>query len=170
MQNPNFLILDEPTNDLDVYTLELLEDFLANYPGCLLIVSHDRSFMDHLIDHLFVFEGNGKVRDFPGNYSQYIDWKTNQEKMLVQEAKAKKETAPRRESSKPNKPSYKQQKEYEELEKSIETLETEKDELLEKLNTLTNPNEITACSERIGIVMNELDEKSNRWLELSELF
>ncbi len=170
MQNPNFLILDEPTNDLDVYTLELLEDFLANYPGCLLIVSHDRSFMDHLIDHLFVFEGNGKVRDFPGNYSQYIDWKTNQEKMLVQEAKAKKETTPRRESSKPNKPSYKQQKEYEELEKSIEALETEKDELLKKLNTLTNPNEITACSERIGRVMNELDEKSNRWLELSELF
>ena len=170
MANPNFLILDEPTNDLDIYTLQILEQFLQTYKGCLIIVSHDRSFMDHIVDHLLVFEGNGKIRDYHSNYTIYRMQKAQQQREASQQQRQEKPKYERSKSEK-RKATYKEQKEYEALTAEIETLTNEKAELEAKLSsgTLSDPAEITKASTRIGEVMNLLDEKELRWLELDEL-
>ncbi|MGN7719981.1 ABC-F family ATP-binding cassette domain-containing protein [Chitinophaga sp. 22620] len=172
-RNPNFLILDEPTNDLDLPTLSILEDFLQSYQGCIVIVSHDRYFMDKLVDHLFVFEGDGEVRDFPGNYTQYREWEKDQEKLktLPEPAAAPKPSetdAPA--AAKGRKMSFKEKRELELLEKEIEALEAEKKQLNEQLAAGVLPyDQLQKASNRIGEVMALLDEKGMRWLELSEL-
>ncbi len=170
MANPNFLILDEPTNDLDIYTLSILERFLIGYKGCLVIVSHDRSFMDNIIDHLFVFEGDGKIRDYHSNYTQY---RAEQQQRERAQQKQRKEEKPRYERSRSDKPkaSYKQQREYEQLTVEIEALTKEKTEIEALLSsgTETDTAKITAASQRIGEVIDLLDEKELRWLELDEI-
>lgn len=175
MANPNFLILDEPTNDLDLYTLQILEQFLRTYKGCLIIVSHDRSFMDHIVDHLFVFEGNGKIKDYHSNYTQYRLEKLREQKEQKKSAASTKENKAVQKNS-PTLPSkrkatYKEQKEYEALTAEIESLTSEKAELEQKLSdgSLTDATEITRASTRIGELMTLLDEKELRWLELDEL-
>lgn len=167
-RNPNFLILDEPTNDLDLPTLSVLENFLLDFQGCLLIVSHDRYFMDRLVDHLFVFEGNGSVKDFPGNYSQYREWQKEKETSRQDESKA--EPLAKIESAiSKRKISYKEQREFEILEKELIDLEKEKKEISEKLFLPQLPfDELQRLSERIGVVSILIDEKELRWLELSE--
>ncbi len=177
IKNPNFLILDEPTNDLDIVTLSVLEDFLTAFQGCVLIVTHDRYFMDKMVDHLFVFEGEGVVRDFPGNYTDYRDKKDAEEKNAPATSSTnKEETSKEQKSDAPQtsdnkrKLSFKEKFEYEQLEKDIAKLEAEKKRLTELLSQGTAPaNEIAEYSQQIGKVINELDEKSLRWLELSEL-
>ena len=168
--NPNFLILDEPTNDLDVYTLDILEKFLISYKGCLVIVSHDRSFMDNIIDHLFVFEGYGKIRDYHSNYSQYMEERRRREQS---EQKSRKEEKPRYERNRNDrqKATYKQQREYETLSKEIESLTKEKTELEALLSgdIPADNQKITEASLRIGQIIEELDEKEMRWLELDEI-
>ncbi|MGB0930407.1 MAG: ABC-F family ATP-binding cassette domain-containing protein [Chitinophagales bacterium] len=178
MKNPNFLILDEPTNDLDIMTLNVLEDFLRLYQGCLVVVSHDRYFMDKLVDHLFVFEGDGKIRDYPGNYSQYREFKEEKEKEARIERKEEKKSEKKNEptpiaQTKSDQPkvklSFNEKKEYRKLEKDIEKLEDEKAALEEKLNAGTGSYEdMQQWAERIGVIIEEVDEKSDRWLELSE--
>lgn len=169
--NPNFLILDEPTNDLDIYTLEILEQFLKNFKGCLIIVSHDRSFMDHIVDHLFVFEGEGRIRDYHSNYTQYLAEKNAQrrnENLQKREEKTKYERS--RSSEKPR-ATYKQQKEYESLTADIDALNQERSQLESLLSsgTETDVNKLTAASQRIGEIISLLDEKELRWLELDEI-
>ena len=170
MANPNFLILDEPTNDLDIYTLEILEQFLKDYKGCLLIVSHDRSFMDHIVDHIFVFEGEGKIRDYHSNYTEYLAQRNAQQRS---EALQKRDEKPKYERVRNEKPraTYKQQKEYEALTVEIESLNNEKKTLETLLSggTETDVKKLTEASERIGVIMSLLDEKEMRWLELDEL-
>lgn len=167
-KNPNFLILDEPTNDLDLPTLAVLEQFLMDYPGCVLIVSHDRYFMDKLVDHLLVFEGDAAVRDYPGNYSQYRVWQDEQQ---VKEKQQKQQeqilaTAPKTK----NKPSFKDKHEFEQLEKEMPKLEREKKEIEYKLAMETlGFEEITKLSQRIGEITSLLEIKEMRWLELSEV-
>ncbi|MDJ1485698.1 ABC-F family ATP-binding cassette domain-containing protein [Cytophagaceae bacterium YF14B1] len=175
IKNPNFLILDEPTNDLDLTTLNVLEDFLENFGGCLLLVSHDRYFMDRLVDHLFVFEGEGKIRDFPGNYTDYREWledKDEQEKVQAQKASKPEPvvqtSTPTQETAK-RKLSFKEQKEYETLEKEIEELEEKKSKLVAKLNTGSpNHEEITGWAKEIETIERTLGTKTDRWLELAE--
>jgi ATP-binding cassette subfamily F protein uup len=180
-RNPNFLILDEPTNDLDLPTLAVLESFLSDYPGCVLIVSHDRYFMDRLVDHLFVFEGNGEVRDFPGNYSQYRIWQKENEKSsnkwdALEAGKRKGETTENIVQQKAATPvpqkktlSYKEKKEFEQLEKEIPELEKEKQSLTDELSTGTLAfDAIQKISDRLIAITNSLEEKELRWLELSE--
>jgi ATP-binding cassette subfamily F protein uup len=169
-RSPNFLILDEPTNDLDLITLSILEEFLMNFKGCLLIVSHDRYFMDKLVDHLFVFEGNGIVKDFIGNYSEYRTAK------IAQEAAEKKLLKPlsvklqENNSPKKIKLTFKEKMEFESLEKELNVLEKEKDELNEKLSSgNSNHIELHQWSQRLTTVMEMIDEKSSRWLELSDV-
>jgi ATP-binding cassette subfamily F protein uup len=168
MQSPNFLILDEPTNDLDISTLEVLEDYLGSYNGSVIIVSHDRYFIDSLVDHIFVFEGNGAIKDFPGNYSDYIEWKQKTKKETAQ----KKEPAPINKQIKtavPTKMTFKEKMEFEELEKAIESLESEKQILEDVLNSGTlSPKELQEKSERFGEIIKILDLKSERWFELAE--
>ncbi|MCD2422368.1 ABC-F family ATP-binding cassette domain-containing protein [Niabella pedocola] len=169
-RNPNFLILDEPTNDLDLPTLSVLENFLSEYPGCLLIVSHDRYFMDRLVDHLFVFEGDGVITDFPGNYTQY----RLQEKQQPAPAPlpAKESAAPAAATQKPagKKVSFKEKREYELLEKEIAALTSEKESITAQLSGgSSNFEELESLSRRIGEITQLLDEKEMRWLELSEL-
>ncbi len=172
-RSPNFLILDEPTNDLDLPTLGVLETFLADFPGCLLIVSHDRYFMDKLVDHLLVFEGDGIIRDFPGNYSEYR--LTSEEDMakLGSNSVTEKPAATSSYSSTENarkKPSFKEKREFELLDKEIKDLNREKDELTEKLSAGTLPfEELQKLSARIAEISSIADEKEMRWLELSEL-
>ncbi len=170
MANPNFLILDEPTNDLDIYTLQILEQFLQTYKGCLIIVSHDRSFMDHIVDHLLVFEGNGKIRDYHSNYTVYRMQKAAQQRESLQQQRQEKPKYERSKSEK-RKATYKEQKEYEALTAEIEALTTEKADLERKLSdgSLTSPADITKASTRIGELMPQLDEKELRWLELEEI-
>ncbi|MBO9631807.1 MAG: ABC-F family ATP-binding cassette domain-containing protein [Chitinophagaceae bacterium] len=168
-RNPNFLILDEPTNDLDLPTLAVLENFLNDFQGCLLIVSHDRYFMDRLVDHLFVFDGNGEVRDFPGNYTQYrLNKKEEEQKEASPKAaEQKQEKAAKAEEKK--RLSFKEKREFETLEKEIAALSKEKEEVTEKLNSGTAPfDELQKLSVRIGEIGALLDEKELRWLELSE--
>jgi ATP-binding cassette subfamily F protein uup len=174
LKNPNFLILDEPTNDFDIDTLNLLEDFLENYTGCILMVSHDRWFMNKLVDHIFVFEGHGKIKDYYGNYTEY---RIERDKKLKQQKRiAKLNTPPAEENkskparaSNPNKMTFKERKEFETLEVEIEQLEQEKAELIEKMNSgAGTPQELTDWSRRYQEVESSLDEKSMRWLELSE--
>ncbi len=170
MANPNFLILDEPTNDLDIYTLEILEQFLRDYRGCLIIVSHDRSFMDHIVDHLLVFEGNGHIHDYHSNYTEY---RASRNAQLRSETLQKREEKPKYERSHSNKPraTYKQQKEYETLTAEIDTLNQERTELETLLSsgTETDVARLTEASQRIGALIAQLDEKELRWLELDEL-
>jgi ATP-binding cassette subfamily F protein uup len=167
-RNPNFLILDEPTNDLDLPTLSVLENFLLDFQGCLLIVSHDRYFMDRLVDHLFVFDGEGEVKDFPGNYSQYREWLKDKETDPQQEKKAE----PVKQAHQPNQKrrlSYKEQREFEMLEKELADLEREKKEISEKLSSASlSFEELQKLSERIVKISTLIDQKELRWLELSE--
>lgn len=174
MQNPNFLILDEPTNDLDIPTLQILEEYLADFKGCVIVVSHDRYFMDRVVDHLLVFKGKGKVDDFPGNYSQYRDWSELKEK---EEEEAKKANTPKTETKantwrgeQKKRLTFKEKQEMAALEVSIEALEEEKKEIEEALcfGTLS-VDELTEKSKRLPQLQDELDEKSMRWLELSEI-
>ena len=177
--NPNFLILDEPTNDLDIVTLSVLEDFLTSFPGCLLVVTHDRYFMDKMVDHLFVFEGEGIVRDFPGNYTEYREKKEREDKINDKSIKEQINTSASFIDAKPfdklnnlvstKKLSFKEKFEFEELAKEIAKLEAEKLKITEDLNSATNNHEdIIKWTARIGIIISQLDEKSLRWLELSE--
>ena len=174
IKNPNFLILDEPTNDLDILTLNRLEEFLLNFKGCLLMVSHDRYFMDKLVDHLFVFEGEGKIRDFNGSYSAYredlLDRKEKEEKTKA-EKKAENAGVKAKDIEKSKKKrSYKEQIEFEALEKEIENLEEEKADLEASLSSgIEDYEKITKISERISEIIDLLDEKMLRWLELDEL-
>jgi len=174
-KNPNFLVLDEPTNDLDLQTLRTLEEFLQDFPGCILIVSHDRYFMDRLVDHLFAFEGNGEIKDFPGNYTQYRVWKQLEEnaegKMQKAEGEKRKEEGVtlKAESSEKQKLSFKEKTEFEKLEKEIAELEKEKNLLEVKLNNGSMDFEkLQETSERISEIIVLLDKKEMRWLELSE--
>lgn len=170
--NPNFLILDEPTNDLDIYNLAILENFLREYKGCLILVSHDRSFMDNLVDHLFVFEGNGKIKDYHSTYSDYLEDKQLRER---EEAKEIKNTNPNPLQQKPRtekqrKLTYKEEKELEELEKELPKLEKEKQEITQKLSVSNLENEeLLLLSNRFQEIIEELEEKEMRWLELSEI-
>ena len=172
MSNPNFLILDEPTNDLDILTLQKLEDFLKDYKGCLIIVSHDRYFLDQTVDQLFVFEGEGKVKGFMGNYSQYHEWlvEKSKEEHKIQAA-AKVDTRENRPSAteRNRKRSFKEQKEYEQLAIDIENLENEKIELTARLENLTDYQQIDKIGKRLNEINVLLDEKELRWLELDEI-
>ena len=168
MANPNFLILDEPTNDLDIYTLQILEQFLQTYKGCLIIVSHDRSFMDHIVDHLLVFEGNGKIRDYHSNYTLYRMQKAQQQRETTLQQRTEKPKYERSKSEK-RKASYKEKKEYESLTAEIEALSKEKGDLEALLSTGGATDEITKASTRIGELIPLLDEKEMRWLELDEI-
>ena len=172
VSNPNFLILDEPTNDLDLLTLQKLEDYLRSYKGCLLVVSHDRFFLDETVDQLFVFEGDGKVKGFMGNYSQYHEYlenKTKEEKREIaaqkQETRAERPAATERKKKR----TYKEQQEYEQLAKDIEDLENEKKELTLKLEQQLDYKEIEKIGNRIGEITDLIDEKELRWLELDEI-
>ena len=179
MQNPNFLVLDEPTNDLDIVTLNVLEDYLQSFKGCVIVVSHDRYFMDKVVDHLLVFHGNAEIQDFPGNYSDFREWKEaksildKQEKSAVQNKDKKEEKAPqqqRNSADRPRKMTFKEKKEFEDLEKDIAALETEKKVIEEGLSNGTiQGDELIEKSQRIGVIIDELDEKTMRWLELSEI-
>lgn len=171
MSNPNFLILDEPTNDLDIFTLSAIEDFLLDYEGCLIVVSHDRYFMDKLVDHIFVFEGSSTIKDFPGNYTQYSEYK--QQKALFEKKEIQKEqktSEPTKEKEQQKKKlTYKEKIEYEQLEKDIEILENEKDQLMSEMNSGSmSAAELHKASERFGEIEQLLESKGNRWLELSE--
>lgn len=174
LKNPNFLILDEPTNDLDIYTLNLLEDFLINFEGCLLVVSHDRYFMDKLVDHVFVFEGNGKIKDYYGNYTEYYRLKLAEEakaasiKTADTQAKKLKETPV---ADKVKKPTYKERKEYEELEQSIQFLEEQKEAIMDRMNSgICSPEELAQLAKDYAAMEQLIETKTDRWLELSELF
>lgn len=174
-RNPNFLILDEPTNDLDLATLAVLENFLSDYPGCLVIVSHDRYFMDRLVDHLLVFEGEGQVRDFPGNYSQYRIWQKEQESAARESAtvnrEAKEATASNNSASvsKPKKLSFKEQRELEQLEKDIPALEAERERITADMSSGALAYEqMQSLTARLTEISEALEEKEMRWLELSE--
>jgi ATP-binding cassette subfamily F protein uup len=167
-RNPNFLILDEPTNDLDLPTLSVLENFLLEFGGCLVIVSHDRYFMDRLVDHLLVFEGNGAIRDYPGNYTQFREWQKSQQQELIPSKKEEKFTQPIAALPK-KKLSYKEQREFDMLEKEIAALEKERTNIYEDLNDTSQPyDKLEGLTKRIGEIAAAIDEKEMRWLELSE--
>lgn len=173
LKNPNFLILDEPTNDLDIHTLNLLEDFLMNFEGCLLIVSHDRYFMDKIVDHVFVFEGGGKVKDYYGNYTAYYRQRMKEEAaaLRLKSPPAPKPTKENTQQSGKRRPTFKEKSEFEGLGKEIELLESTKADILEKMNSGNcTPEELEALSRSYLETENSLEEKSNRWLELCELF
>ena len=176
MKNPNFLVLDEPTNDLDIVTLQILEEYLQDFPGCVIVVSHDRYFMDKVVDHLLVFRGNGEIKDFPGNYTQYRQWSALQSQTDTAPKKAKEpatvQEAPERKDRQETKRkfTYKEKREFEQLEHDIAALEEEQRQLEEALcgGTLS-VEKITEISKRLPLLKDELDEKSMRWLELSEI-
>ncbi|ARK10436.1 ABC-F family ATP-binding cassette domain-containing protein [Fibrella sp. ES10-3-2-2] len=178
VQNPNFLILDEPTNDLDITTLNVLEDFLLNFPGCVIIVTHDRYFMDRLVDHVFVLEGQGKVRDYPGNYTDYREWRDAQSKKNAatkESASASHKLAPvdlsatkPAATSQKKKLSFKEQREYETLETEIEALEQRKAEVITLLNNGGHHEQLTAWAKEIEDIEAQVAAKSDRWLELAE--
>lgn len=170
MRNPNFLVLDEPTNDLDIVTLQVLEEYLKNFKGCVIVVSHDRYFMDKVVDHLLVFKGQGDIRDFPGNYSDYRDWKLAKAEHEKEQSKPKEEKTERIRLNDKRKLSFKEKKELEQLEKDIAALEEEKKRLEEMLCSGTlSVAELTETSKRLPVLGDELDEKTMRWLELSEI-
>ena len=176
MKNPNFLVLDEPTNDLDIVTLQILEEYLQDFPGCVIVVSHDRYFMDKVVDHLLVFRGNGEIRDFPGNYTQYRQWSALQSQTDSAPKKAKEpatvlEASERKDRQETKRKfTYKEKREFEQLEHDIAALEEEQRQLEEALcgGTLS-VEKITEISKRLPLLKDELDEKSMRWLELSEI-
>ena len=181
MRNPNFLVLDEPTNDLDIVTLQILEEYLQDFPGCVIVVSHDRYFMDKVVDHLLVFKGQGNIKDFPGNYTQYREW----EKCSGEKQEPRGERTPQADKKNQQNPSltshqspltskrklsYKEKREMEQLEQDIAALEEEQRQIEEALcGGTTSVEEITAMSKRLPVLKDELDEKSMRWLELSEV-
>lgn len=169
MMQPNFLILDEPTNDLDIITLGILEEYLASFKGCVIVVSHDRFFLDNIVDHLFVMEGNGVIKDFPGNYSDYRAYLDSLPRQTSSEAPVKEQPA-RRQAQRPQKLSFKERKELETLEAELECLNTEKTELEEffAAGESGNPDEFAAKSKRYAEIGDIIDEKEIRWLELSE--
>ena len=174
MRNPNFLVLDEPTNDLDIQTLEVLEEYLQDFPGCVIIVSHDRFFMDKIVDHLLVFRGEGEIKDFPGNYTQFREWESLKPK---EQADAKNNAADNEKKEKREfvgeqrrKKTYKEKCEFERLEKEIAALEEEQKTIEEALCSGTlSIDELTEKSKRLPLVKDELEEKEMRWLELSEI-
>ena len=177
IQNPNFLILDEPTNDLDIQTLNILEDFLMAFGGCIILVSHDRYFMDKLVEHLFVFEGNGVIRDFPGNYTDYREWADSPEVIESQRQNAEDgrksggnslSTTVEKSQTVKKKLSFKEQKEYDDLGKAIEQLEAKKEALTEQLNGGGSYEDLAKWAKEIEKLTDELDEKELRWLEISE--
>lgn len=170
MKNPNFLVLDEPTNDLDIVTLQVLEEYLKNFKGCVIVVSHDRYFMDKVVDHLLVFKGQGDIRDFPGNYSDYRDWKLARAEHEKEAAKPKEEKTQRVRLNDKRRLTFKERKEMEQLETEIATLEDEKKSIEEALCSGTlSVDELTEKSKHLPLLNDELDEKSMRWLELSEI-
>ena len=170
MRNPNFLVLDEPTNDLDIKTLQVLEEYLQDFPGCVIIVSHDRYFMDKVVDHLLVFKGGGEVQDFPGNYTQYRQWSQLSSQTEAKAAPAEKKEKPAYRNETKRKLSYKEKTEFEQLGKDIAALEAEQAEIEAQLSSgALSVDEITKKSKRLPILKDELDEKSMRWLELSEI-
>lgn len=176
MRNPNFLVLDEPTNDLDIITLNVLEEYLRSFKGCVIVVSHDRYFMDKVVDHLLVFRGNADIKDFPGNYTQYRAWKEEQDALKKQEEQAlqSKQAVVEEKSRRPEKEvkrrlTFKERKEFEALDAEIPALEAEKKELETSMSSGTlSTEELLAKSARITALIEELDEKTMRWLELSE--
>ncbi|EHG16840.1 ABC-F family ATP-binding cassette domain-containing protein [Prevotella histicola] len=176
MQNPNFLVLDEPTNDLDIQTLQILEEYLQDFPGCVIVVSHDRYFMDKVIDHLLVFKGEGEVKDFPGNYTQYRDFQKMKSKEETQQTPIRKSNAAEENTKKDyhnntkRKMSFKEKREYEQLTERINQLEEEKNNIEGLLCSGTlSIEELTEKSKRLPLLKEELDELEFRWLELSEL-
>jgi ATP-binding cassette subfamily F protein uup len=175
MTSPNFLILDEPTNDLDIITLQILEEYLRSFKGCVIVVSHDRYFMDKVVDHVLVFHGDGQVQDFPGNYTQYREWKRErdeQQKATKGETDKSRQNAYREEnqSNRKRRLTFKEKQEYQTLETEIDRLETEKASLEEALSSgLLSSDEIVEMSKRLNTVNSELDAKSDRWLELYEI-
>ena len=184
MKNPNFLVLDEPTNDLDIVTLQILEEYLQDFPGCVIVVSHDRYFMDKVVDHLLVFKGEGEIKDFPGNYTQYRIWSKSEEwgersentpKIDKDKNKSPKDSdmspsAPHTPDPSKRKMSYKEKREFEQLEKEIAALEKEQRMIEDALCSGTlSIDELTEKSKRLPLLKDELDEKSLRWLELSEI-
>lgn len=172
MSKPNFLILDEPTNDLDIQTLEILEDYLSKFSGCLIVISHDRFFMDRCVDHTFVFMGDGVIKDFPGNYSEYRAWKEahQKEEATVQKQKAESKPAKPRNNNRDNsqKLTFKEKREFEELTESIERLTKEKEELFNLFNSGEQIDDVATKASRFEEVKDLLDEMELRWLELSE--
>ena len=188
IKNPNFLVLDEPTNDLDILTLNVLEEYLSGFKGCLIVISHDRYFMDKVVDHLLVFHGDAKIQNFPGNYSLYRAWKAEEEKRELAEAKIAEAKATRvgrdtgevsktddsasrgrRKKEEEKKLTFKERQEYESLEVEIEQMEAEKEAISEQLSSGTLPTEeLMSQSERLSALMEQIDEKTMRWLELSE--
>lgn len=171
MKNPNFLVLDEPTNDLDIVTMQILEEYLQDFPGCVIVVSHDRYFMDKVVDHLLVFKGQGEVKDFPGNYSQYRQWLAMEDAATVKDNKEPKgKTAKSYRHDDRRRMTYKERLEFEKLEKEIAQLEEEQHLIEEALCSGTlSVDELTEKSKRLPVLQSELDEKSMRWLELSEI-
>ncbi len=176
MRNPNFLVLDEPTNDLDIQTLQVLEEYLQDFPGCVIIVSHDRYFMDKVVDHLLVFKGDGVVKDFPGNYTQYREWSAMESKESANDKRnskagdaAKEKKADYHHETR-RRMSYKEKREYEQLGKDIESLEKEKKEIEDMFSNGTlEVEKIASLSKRLAEINDSLDEKEMRWLELSEI-
>ena len=176
MKNPNFLVLDEPTNDLDIQTLQILEEYLQDFPGCVIVVSHDRYFMDKVVDHLLVFKGDGEIQDFPGNYTQYRDYQKMKSKEEEQQKPAKSSNTSGNDAKKDyrnnqkRKLSFKEKREYEELTDKIAQLEEEKQQLEEEpCSGNLSVDELTEKSKRLPILKEELDELELRWLELAEL-
>ncbi len=171
IRNPNFLILDEPTNDLDIYTLQVLEEFLNDFAGCVLIVSHDRFLLDKLCDHVFVFEGEGKIKDFFGNYTDYYQWRMKEQKLAQRAEKTVKEEKPvSKEKKTSSKPTYKQLKDFENLEKEIHQLELEKDQVIEKMNSgKESPESLTELSKKYNELLEQIDEKALLWMDLGEI-
>ncbi len=170
MRNPNFLVLDEPTNDLDIITLQVLEEYLQNFKGCVIVVSHDRYFMDKVVDHLLVFKGQGDIRDFPGNYSDYRDWREAKEQRDKEAEKPKEEKTARVRLNDKRKMSFKEKKEFEQLEQEIAGLEQEKADIEAALCSGTlGVEELTEKSKRLPELNDLIDEKTMRWLELSEI-
>ncbi len=170
MRNPNFLVLDEPTNDLDIVTLQVLEEYLQSFKGCVIVVSHDRYFMDKVVDHLLVFNGQGDIRDFPGNYSNYRDWKEARAQHEKEASKPAEEKTEKVRLNEKRKLSFKERRELEQLESDIAVLEQEKKELEEALcSGSLSVDELTEKSKRLPLLNDELDEKTLRWMELSEI-
>ncbi len=173
MANPNFLVLDEPTNDLDIETLQILEEYLCDFKGCVIVVSHDRYFMDKVVDHIFVFGGEGDIKDFPGNYSDWRCWRLEEKAAAAKEAaeKAAKSSAPKQSyrTETKRKLTFKERKEYDSLEEEIMLLEEEKNALEQEMSSgVLDNNTLMAKAERIQVVMELIDRKTNRWIELSE--
>ncbi|MCL5128761.1 ABC-F family ATP-binding cassette domain-containing protein [Algibacter sp. L4_22] len=167
IQNPNFLILDEPTNDLDIVTLNVLESFLLDFPGCVIVVTHDRYFMDKVIDHLFVFKGEGEIEDFPGNYTDYRIYEDSQDVVSIGDTEDKKEKNAWKKKE-PNKLSYNEEKELKNIESKLKSLTFDKKELEDKFhNPDLTPDEINTLSEKLQAIIETMDEKEERWLELS---